>query len=68
MRFLTLALCACLLNGCAKPAVAPVPVAPCEAPQAIPSGGLTAKRAAILWNRDREALRTCGARLAAMIE
>jgi hypothetical protein len=39
-------------------------MAPCDAPQAIPAGGLTAKRAAILWNRDREALRICGARLA----
>lgn len=66
MRYLTLVMCACLLTGCAKPP-APVPVAPCDPPQAIPSGGLTAKRAAILWNRDRDALRTCGERLAALI-
>lgn len=66
MRYLTMALCVSMLAGCADHQTAKPIVAPCDAPQIIPKGGLTGKRAAILWNRDRENLRVCGARLASV--
>ncbi len=63
MRSLILALCVSSLAGCADKAVAPLQIPPCDKPQTIQAVGLTGLQAARLWNRDREALRVCGARL-----
>jgi hypothetical protein len=68
MRNLTLAACVFLMAGCAETPRAIPAVAPCDAPQIIPGGGLTGKRAAILWSRDREALRICRGRLDLVIK
>ena len=38
----------------------------CDAPGALPAGGLTGAQAAALWGRDRVALATCGRRHAAL--
>lgn len=58
--------CLCLAS-CASTSVKPA-VAPCEAPVTLPERALSDRDIEILWGRDRDALRTCGDRLAALIK
>lgn len=64
-RFLPLLACLAAAS-CASSSARPA-VPPCEAPVALPDRALDDREIEVLWGRDRDALRTCGARLDALI-
>ena len=68
MRTLLLCLSACLLTACGVSAPARPAVAPCDAPVALPDRALSDRDVEVYWGRDRDALRTCAARLVAVIQ
>lgn len=66
MRSRLPALLVLMLSGCAASNSAETPLAPCEPPVTLPDRALSDRDIEILWGRDRDALRTCGERLAAL--
>lgn len=68
MRSLSPVLLACLLAGCGGSMHTKPAIAACDAPVALPDTALSDRQVEIYWGRDRDALRTCGARVDAMLK
>ena len=66
MRNLLAALLVSVLVGCGgSTSIRPVAV-PCEAPVTLPDRALSDRDVELFWGRDRDALRTCGARMSGL--
>lgn len=68
MQHLSPLLCAFLLIGCADSISVEPAVALCQKPQKLPERALNDRDIEIYWGRDRDALKTCGERVLALIQ